>query len=185
MNTTPTFEVTKEVLAKSSLIRFIDGANFKRAWTMIFTVDRPEFNMKSNAVLERVEPHLVAPFTAKAHFTIIRTADGVPYGFVEPTKLEVPRTVLIKQITAAEIVRRHGIGGRIYVGVKANPLKTTALVDRLNELYDLNIEASDVLEQEILEGASCIQFRFHPKSVAFTGAFLLDLYTPIDAIPAA
>ena len=77
-------------------------------------------------------------------------------------------------------MQAHGIGGRIYVGVEANPLKTTALVDRLNELYNLGITAADVLEQDIPDGASCIQFRFHPKSLGFTGAFLVDLYTPID-----
>ena len=185
MEQKPTFELTPAVLLKSSLERLVAGSNYKRQWTVAFVDDRPEFGMKANATLVRVEPHLVAPYTGRAHFQIDRLADGVPYGFVAPTKTLVPRTILIKQITASEIMQAHGIGGRIYVGVEANPLKTTALVDRLNELYKLDIVAADVLEQEIPDGASCIQFRFHPKSLGFTGAFLVDLYTPIDSTPSA
>ena len=185
MEQKPTFELTPAVLLKSSLERLVAGANFKRQWTVAFTEDRPEFGMKKNAELIRVEPHIVAPYTAKAHFTINRLADGVPFGLVKPTKTLVPRTILIKQITASEIMQAHGIGGRIYVGVEVNPLKTTTLVDRLNELYNLGITAADVLEQDIPDGASCIQFRFHPKSLGFTGAFLVDLYTPIDSTPSA
>ena len=185
MNNKPTFELTTAALAMSSLVRFIAGANFKRQWSVAFINDRPEFGMKANATLVRVEPYLVNPYTGRAHFQIDRLADGVPFGLVKPTKTLVPRTILIKQITASEIMQAHGIGGRIYVGVEANPLKTTALVDRLNELYKLGIVAADVLEQEIPDGASCIQFRFHPKSLGFTGAFLVDLYTPIDSTPSA
>lgn len=185
MNNKPTFELTTAVLAMSSLARFIAGANFKRQWSLALTEDHPEFGMKKNATLARVEPYNVNPFTGRAHFTIDRLADGVPYGCVAPLKTMIPRTILIKQITATEIMQDHGIGGRIYVGVEANPLKTTALVDRLNELYNLGITAADVLEQDIPDGASCIQFRFHPKSLGFTGAFLVDLYTPIDSNPSA
>ena len=183
MEQKPTFELTPDVLLKSSLERLVAGSNYKRQWTIAFIEDRPEFGMKANATLVRVEPYIVAPYTGRAHFQIDRLADGVPFGLVKPTKTLVPRTILIKQITASEIVQAHGIGGRIYVGVESNPLKTTALVDRLNELYKLGIVAADVLEQEILDGASCIQFRFHPKSLGFTGAFLVDLYTPIDSTP--
>ena len=185
MEQKPTFELTPAVLLKSSLERLVAGSNYKRQWTVAFVDDRPEFGMKANATLVRVEPHLVAPYTGRAHFQIDRLADGVPYGFVAPAKTLVPRTILIKQITASEIMQKHGIGGRIYVGVKTNPLKTTALVERLNELYKLGITEADVLEQDILDGASCIQFRFHPKSLGFTGAFLVDLYTPIDSNPSA
>lgn len=183
MEQKPTFELTPAVLLKSSLERLVAGSNYKRQWTVAFVDDRPEFGMKANATLVRVEPHLVAPYTGRAHFQIDRLADGVPYGFVAPAKTLVPRTILIKQITASEIMQKHGIGGRIYVGVKTNPLKTTALVERLNELYKLGITEADVLEQDILDGASCIQFRFHPKSLGYTGAFLVDLYTPIDNEP--
>jgi len=181
MNNKPTFELTAEALAKSSLERLIAVSNFKRQWTIAFIEDRPEFGMKANATLMRVEPYIVSPYTGRAHFQIDRLADGVPFGFVKPAKTLVPRTILIKQITASEIMQKHGIGGRIYVGVKTNPLKTTALVARLNELYNLGITAADVLEQDIPNGASCIQFRFHPKSLGYTGAFLVDLYTPIDS----
>ena len=180
MEQKPTFELTPAVLLKSSLERLVAGSNYKRQWTVAFVDDRPEFGMKANATLVRVEPHLVAPYTGRAHFQIDRLADGVPYGFVAPAKTLVSRTILIKQITASEIMQAHGIGGRIYVGVEVNPLKTTTLVDRLNEMYNLGITAADVLEQDIPDGASCIQFRFHPKSLGFTGAFLVDLYTPID-----
>ncbi len=185
MEQKPTFELTPDVLLKSSLERLVAGSNYKRQWTIAFIEDRPEFGMKANATLVRVEPYIVSPYTGRAHFQIDRLADGVPFGFVKPAKTLVPRTILIKQITASEIVQAHGIGGRIYVGVESNPLKTTALVDRLNELYKLGIVAGDVLEQEIPDGASCIQFRFHPKSLGFTGAFLVDLYTPIDSTPSA
>ena len=185
MNNKPTFELTAEALAKSSLERLIAVSNYKRQWTIAFIEDRPEFGMKANATLMRVEPYIVSPYTGRAHFQIDRLADGVPFGFVKPAKTLVPRTILIKQITASEIMQKHGIGGRIYVGVRTNPLKTTALVDRLNELYNLGITAADVLEQDIPDGASCIQFRFHPKSLGFTGAFLVDLYTPIDPPAAA
>lgn len=180
MEQKPTFELNVKVLQQSSLSRLIAGSNFKRQWTVAFTADHPEFGMKANATLDRVEPHIVAPYTARAHFQINRLADGVPYGFVAPGKTVVPRTILIKQITAAEIVKQHGIGGRIYVGLAANPKKTAALVTSLNELYNLGVVAADILDQDILDGASCIQLRFNPRSLGFAGSFLVDLYTPID-----
>lgn len=181
MEQKPTFQLTAEVLALSSLERLIAVSNYKRQWSLALTEDHPEFGMKKNATLARVEPYNVNPFTGRAHFTIDRLADGVPYGCVAPLKTTIPRTILIKQITATEIVKKHGVGGRIYVGLRNNPLKTVALVTRLNELYDLEITAEDVLDQDIPDGASCIQFRFNSKSLAFTGAFLVDLYTPIDS----
>lgn len=180
MEQKPTFELTAKVLQKSSIARLIAGSNYKRQWTVAFTANHPEFDMKANATLDRVEPHIVAPYTARAHFQINRLADGIPYGFVAPSKTVVPRTILIKQITAAEIVKQHGIGGRIYVGLSANPKKTAALVSHLNELYNLGLVAADILDQDILDGASCIQVRFNPRSLGFAGSFLVDLYTPLD-----
>ena len=123
MEQKPTFQLTAEVLALSSLERLIAVSNFKRQWSLALTEDHPEFGMKKNATLVRVEPYLVNPYTGRAHFQIDRLADGVPFGLVKPTKTLVPRTILIKQITASEIMQAHGIGGRIYVGVEVNPLK--------------------------------------------------------------
>lgn len=180
MTATANNTITSAVLAKSSIARLIAGSNFKRQWTVAFTADHPEFGMKANATLDRVEPHIVAPYTARAHFQLNRLADGVPYGFAAPGKTVVPRTILIKQITAAEIVKQHGIAGRVYVGLRVNPKKTAALVTRLNELYKLELVAADILDQDILDGASCIQVRFNPRSLGFAGSFLVDLYTPLD-----
>ena len=54
MEQKPTFELTPDVLLKSSLERLVAGSNYKRQWTIAFIEDRPEFGMKANATLVRV-----------------------------------------------------------------------------------------------------------------------------------
>ena len=71
MEQKPTFELTAEALAKSSLERLIAVSNFKRQWSVAFINDRPEFGMKANATLVRVEPYLVNPYTGRAHFQVV------------------------------------------------------------------------------------------------------------------
>lgn len=177
------FTLTTEVLAKSGLERLVACANHKRQWSVLFVEDHPEFGMKTNATLKTVESYMYSPYTAKAHFEVNRLADGLPFGAIPMAKSLIPRTLLIKQITAGEIVSQHGIKGRLYVGLTSNPGKTTDLVDRLNELYNLGVTKADILEQVIPNGSSCVMVRFNKMSVTFTGNFLVDLYTPLDLVP--
>lgn len=170
--------LTDNVLMLSSKERFIEAANFKHRQLLIKTTD--EGAKKANATLVSVTPYKMAPYTAIVSFDIDRTVNGVPYGCVAPTKQHYTRTVYIRQLTADDIIDKFGIRGTLYLGLKgATPATTDLLASQFKARFGLNISSSDIISDEIGNGATCVLVRFAKTSVGFTGALRVDLTTPV------
>ncbi len=174
--------LTEEVLAKTSAVRFQEAANFKHTQFLILNEDSEKLGLKKNAELIDIKPYTIAPYTGRAEFRIDRIANGVPLNEEAPKRRYMPRHVLIRQMLAAEIINAFGVGGVVYLGIAGQvPTETSALATRFNELFGLEMVASDIENQTIPTGATCVVVRFHQKSVGFKGALRVDLTTPITA----
>ena len=107
----------------------------------------------------------------------------IPLGEEAPKRRYIPRHVLIRQMLATEIINAFGVGGVVYLGYTARvPTETSALAARFKELFGLEMVASDIENQTIPTGATCVVVRFHQKSVGFKGALRVDLTTPITSL---
>ena len=173
--------LNNEVLSKSSVVRFQEAANFKHTQFLILTEDSTKLGLKKNAELIDIKPYKIAPYTGRAEFRIDRIANGVPLNEEAPKRRYMPRHVLIRQTTATDIINAFGVGGVVYLGLKEVPETSSELAARFKELFGLEMVASDIEEQLIPKGATCIIVRFHQKSVGFKGALRVDLTTPITA----
>ena len=174
--------LTDVILAKSSLVRFKEAANFKHSQFMILTEDDTELGLKQNAELIDIAPYKIPPYTGRAEFRLDRTANVIPLGEEAPKRRYIPRHVLIRQMLATEIINAFGVGGVVYLGITRQvPTETSALAARFKELFGLEMVTSDIENQTIPTGATCVVVRFHQKSVGFKGALRVDLTTPITA----
>lgn len=172
--------LTNEILDKSSDARFKETANFKHKQFIISVEPKPELGLVKNAELIDVQPYSIKPFTAKAEFRIDRQAGGIPFNEKAPNRRYMTRHVLIRQVTAKDIIERFGVGGVVYLGLgQSVPETTSGLAARFKELFGLDMVAGDIEDQVIISGATCILIRFQPKSVGFTGSLRVDLTTPI------
>ena len=171
-----------EVLSKSSAVRFQEAANFKHTQFLILTEDSSKLDLKKNAELIDIKPYTIAPYTGRAEFRIDRIANGTPLNEEAPKRRYMARHVLIRQMLATEIINAFGVGGVVYLGITGQvPTETSALAARFKELFGLEMVASDIENQTIPTGATCVVVRFHQKSVGFKGALRVDLTTPITA----
>lgn len=173
--------LTDVILAKPSLVRFKEAANFKHSQFMILTADNAELALKKNAELINIAPYKIPPYTGRAEFRLDRIANVIPLGEEAPKRRYIPRHVLIRQMLATDIINAFGVGGVVYLGLTEVPETTPELAARLKELFGLEIAAGDIEEQAIPTGATCIIIRFHQKSIGFKGALRVDLTTPITA----
>lgn len=172
--------LTDELLEQSDLDRFIAAANYKHSNFFIAVVDNEDLGLKENAELINIEPYKVPPYTGRAAFRMDRLANGVPLGEVAPAKRYFPRHILIKQITAKEIVEKFGVNGVVYLDLGENvPATTKLLASAFESRFGLKMVQSDIEDQAIPNGAKCIVVRFHPKSVGYKGALRVDLTTPV------
>lgn len=172
--------LTEEVLSKTSAARFKEAANFKHKQFIISVEPKPALGIVKNAELIDVQPYNIKPFTAKAEFRIDRQAGGVPFNEQAPTRRYMNRHVLVRQVTANDIIGRFGVGGVVYLSLGQDvPATTTGLAARFKTLFGLEMVAADIDEQTIPTGATCVLIRFHPKSLGFTGALRVDLTTPV------
>lgn len=174
--------LTEQVLSKSSATRFKEVANFKHKQFIISVEPKPALGLVKNAELIDVQPYDIKPFTAKAEFRIDRQAGGIPFNEKAPNRRYMTRHVLIRQVTATDIIERFGVGGVVYLGLGQDvPETTTGLAARFKELFGLEMVAGDIEDQVIPRGATCVLVRFQPKSLGFKGALRVDLTTPITS----
>lgn len=171
--------LTNEILAKSSEARFKETANFKHKQFIISVEPKPALGIVKNAELIDVQPYNIKPFTAKAEFRIDRQAGGVPFNETAPSRRYMNRHVLVRQVTANDIIDRFGVGGVVYLGLTVVPATTSELAAHFKTRFGLEMVAGDIDEQAIPVGATCVLIRFHPKSLGFTGALRVDLTTPV------
>lgn len=172
--------LTAETLAKSSLERLVDAANFKRHWTLLLTADKPEYGLKANASLVTAEPYHISPYTCRAIFNITRGVGGVPYGCTIPSKSVIKRVVLIRQRNGGDLVKEYGSNGMLFAGLTGAVATTHELIEELNELYDIGFKTTDVVNQAIAPESQCVRVKFSSGSLNFIGSVMVDLFTPID-----
>lgn len=166
--------LTAEVLAKSSQERFIEAANFKH---QLFLINVGE---SGNAELIDVKPHNAENYTAKAIFRIDREATALPYGEPETKSRYFNRTVMVKQISATDIVNAYGINDLIYLGLTEVPATTKSLAAAFQSRFGLEMTEDDIVDQIIPNGANCIMVYFNPMSISYRGALRVDLNTKIQ-----
>lgn len=168
-------------LTLSSKQRFIDQANYKHSWFLIMTED--QIGLTKNAELIDVVPVKGnKDRTGRAIFRIDREANNVPFNFKKPRTRFISRGVNIKQITADEIIKAFGIGGVVYLGdVQPAPANTQDLAAAFKTQFGLNMTKDDILASPIAAGATCVTVTFAKMSVGFTGAFRVDIKTPVIA----
>lgn len=170
------------ILAKTSIARFKEAANAKHVQFMILTADDANLGLKQNAELINIAPYKIPPYTGRAEFRLDRNANALPLGEEAPKRRYLPRHVLIRQMTATEIINAFGVGGVVYLGYTGQPpVETGLLAARFKTLFGLEMSAGDIENQTIPTGATCVVVRFHQKSIGFKGAIRVDLTTPITA----
>ena len=145
--------LTEEVLLKSSTDRFKEAANSKHVQFMILTADDATLGLKRNAELINIEPYKIPPYTGRAEFRLDRNANALPLGEEAPKRRYISRHVLIRQMTATNIISAFGVGGVVYLGYGAEvPTETSALAARFKELFGLEMVAEDIENQIIPTG---------------------------------
>lgn len=163
-------------LLKPSFDRLLEQANYKNSWIMILEED--QFGLTKNAVAVGLREVSGNPlYFGRAVFSVDRLANNAPFNWIAPRNQFINRGFYVRKIRGDELVRLFGVVDRLYLQLDQPPAKTTELAPIFTELFNIQVDVTDIVEEDIQTHRPTVLIRFSRKSPHFRGEMLVDLLT--------
>lgn len=129
---------------------------------------------KENSLVTKCVSDIEDPNLANAIVQVDRHAHFVEgIGLIKPALRYHFTSFKVKRLTPQEIYAKYGFQTSMPLGIMADIRTSWELIDRINELYDMGITKSDIIDLRVHENLHGL--RFKSSCLGYVGEIIVDI----------